>query len=674
MKKYRSVYTADFETDNNKSKIFLCTYVQIYSKNLEVPLSADEEIVSCSYDFWTMLDDIVKVNFKKARDKTRNNKIKIYFTNSSRFDSYFIVSHLLERGYRQILYANNKTWKELEFKILENSKTCIKNLEFRYKGVYFTVQDFKLHVTLSVKQKGRVVGVDKGTYKNLDYHWISKGCYDCGSCSVFDYETCEKYNEIIWENVNWDLFDDDEKKAMIYYAKKDSLIDGLYIQKHVSTLGWPHGLTASSNAWLLAEKKVKEYGFKHNTSVDLHIINEDVWTRHMEGGFNYCNPNMLLNPIENAEEWDENGMYGYNMTQALPYNGGLAYGTENDALLLRINLKYFSLKREYRERVGQGIIKAPLVYHRDFEYSFLNKNFPLSGRNYIVEKWEQEWEWIQKMYELDFEIIEIKYFALQPFLRSLILDLNNKREGYKELCKKNVDYAVNYILQLDCKRNINSIYGKTTENPVHESYYYSKEVLNRNDVVKCEREKYALVVTGISSKTYFGNFKYICQNERIPEKRKNLYIGSYITMLGRVRMYEHLVTGNVARIDTDGLTSFNGYRPNNVGGGLGQMKLETGKMRKWFKLLGYKSYMWSDNKTYNREGLTMKGLNKLDIPNNTSWADIDWETVEGESINAVKTEYGVSLRRVKKKLVRQAIYVNALKEIAEKAEKMEVER
>lgn len=106
----------------------------------------------------------------------------------------------------------------------------------------------------------------------------------------------------------------------------------------------------------------------------------------MEGGFNYCNPYALFKVIENAQEWDENGMYGYNMTQPLPYNEGRGVERLGDVKLLRINLKFFSLKKIYRDTVGQGIIKASYMYHRDFEYSALNKNFPLSGRNLIIEK------------------------------------------------------------------------------------------------------------------------------------------------------------------------------------------------------------------------------------------------------------------------------------------------
>lgn len=267
------------------------------------------------------------------------------------------------------------------------------------------------------------------------------------------------------------------------------------------------------------------------------------------------------------------------------------------------------------------------------------------------------------MYDIDFEIMDTKYFGLQPFLNNIILKLNDERNKYKALCKQNIDYAVNYILQLDCKLKTNSIYGKTTENPLQESFYYSKKKYQKNDVIKCEKEKYELVVTGVSYKMHFGNYKYICQNAKIPDIRKNLYIGSYITMLGRIRMYEHLVTGKVARIDTDGLTSFNGYVPNNIGEDLGQMKLETGKMKRYFMLIGYKAYLWSDDQTYNRQGMTIKGLKNLDIPKNTKWVDIDWANVEGQSLNAVKTQQGVSLMVVNKKLVQQSVYFKALKEL-----------
>jgi len=661
MKKYRSIYAADFETDNETSSIFLCTFLKIYNNTIEVPLSKNEEIVSVKNEFWSMINDIIDKNFKNVRDKTRNNEILIYFTNGARFDSYFIKGHLFENDYRQILYATKKTWNDYELRILENGKTGIKNLIFKYKGVIFTIQDFKLHVNLSVKQKGLVVGIDKGTYKNLDYTWISKGCNDCEKCSLNEFEKCSNFNEIIWENVKWINFNEAEKNAMIYYAKKDALIDGLYIQKHISTLGWPRGLTASSNAWKLAERAALEYEFKHNCEIKLYIPNENVWLKHLEGGFNYCNPFMLFKSISGALEWDENGMYGYNMTQPLPYDEGKEFESFGGTKLLRINLKNFSLKEEYRKSIGQGIIKANFAYHKDFEYNFLNKSFPLSGKNLIIEKWEAEWKWIQKMYNIEFEIINIKYFGLKPFWKHIITHLNNERDQLKILCEQNINYAINYILQLDAKLKINSFYGKTTENDKHESYYYSKIEYNKNDIISCEKSKYDLVVTGKSNSLIFGNYKYICQTAKAPEKRKNLYIGSYVTMLGRIRMYEHLITGNIARIDTDGLTSFNNYRPQNIGKNLGQMKLETKKMKKYFMLIGYKAYLWSANETYNKLGLTFKGIQNLKIPKGTPWKNINWTLIEGQSINSVKTESGVNLKRVNKKLIQQAIYINALK-------------
>jgi len=66
-------------------------------------------------------------------------------------------------------------------------------------------------------------------------------------------------------------------------------------------------------------------------------------------------------------------------------------------------------------------------------------------------------------------------------------------------------------------------------------------------------------VASIGHIKYQGHYKYRIKHVEKPEKRKNIYIASYITMLGRTTLYPHIFTGYVLNADTDGFKSIPSY-------------------------------------------------------------------------------------------------------------------
>jgi len=168
-------YSCDFETNDDPRKgkegIFLVTYVQ--KKSYGVPCideSFKVENVSYKFNFFDFLKDIIN---KNVRYKTRSSKglrgqIDLVFVNSAKFDSHFIVPELLSQGY---INVSHKFIKPYEFNFLDG-KNGMMVLQFNYRGMIFNVVDYKLKVSLSVRQMGTAVNLPKGVLEGLKFDWL----------------------------------------------------------------------------------------------------------------------------------------------------------------------------------------------------------------------------------------------------------------------------------------------------------------------------------------------------------------------------------------------------------------------------------------------------------------------------------------------------------------------
>lgn len=646
---FNAIYSCDFETDNLTSEVKIATFLKIEHNKILLDIDKNVDNVSLTYSFDDMLDMIILHNTKRKHKKQK--KILLYFTNSSKFDGYFVRTLCLKNGYTQVL---DKKLNEGEFNILEPEQQGIMCLSFVYRNFYFEVRDFKLLVTLSVKEKGTVVGIEKGSYKGKNYDWLN----DDG--------------EINWKKLFWDKLTKDEWNAMEYYAKKDALIDGLYIINHFKVIGKPKKLTKSGNAFLMAHKTVEEKNKTTTKKMRLKILNDEVWDQHYQGGMNYINKNWLFVPKLYVNEFDEINMYVSKMAVPLPLDGGSDIPIKNGTKLLRINLINFKMKKKYINSVGQGFIPAKRGKDLNCEFDFTTNSYAISGKNHIVEVWEKEFKIWQKIYDISYEPLETKYFALGDHLRDKMLELYNDREYYKSLMKKE-NYAVNYVLQNDKKTEGNSVYGILGENPIKRQYYYCKDELEKGTIISGKDGKRSIVVVGKSHKKFHDYTKYITQTYEKPLTRKNIYIASYVTMLGRCDMYDFILTGLVGRVDTDGFTADKQliFPQDKLKNYLGFFKLETDKMKKWFMLLGYKCYVYSDDGKFYNENLKFKGIRELlqkddkgnIIPlDGTNISNINWYRAVGISTSGIETENGKSILDVEKKLLKQQKYLQIIKE------------
>lgn len=177
---YFAEYCCDFETE--KDKIIIATFVRTFVLGEIFSINGIDDVNYC-FSFKDMLDCIVHENYDKKR---KYPTIRLWFTNSSKFDGSFILAYLLQNDYEQILSKNIKKFKKNQFSLLENNKIGILDLTFKYKGFLFSVRDFKQHVSLSVAKKGDIIGIEKGVHKNIKYEWIDDD------------------NNIIWEKIQWD--------------------------------------------------------------------------------------------------------------------------------------------------------------------------------------------------------------------------------------------------------------------------------------------------------------------------------------------------------------------------------------------------------------------------------------------------------------------------------------
>lgn len=572
--------------------------------------------------------------------------IELWFTNSTKFDTHFILrSFLTKNNYTQTL--NNKI-KEKEFNLLEPTRIGAMIVRLCFAETIFIVRDIKLYISLSVKEKGALIGVEKGSFKNTNIEWLSND------------------GEINWNKLDWDNLSKYEMEAIEWYAKKDALADAVYNIKHFETLGFPKKLTKSGEAFIKAVNHISKENLFRFEKMYLTIKNENVWTRHIQGGLNYTNPNRIMKLYKNVLELDKTSMYPDNMREELPLNGGSENGTPFDLKLFRIRIFSIEMKKEYEKKVGQGFLPSNTIERNDtIEHDFTTTNYITKAKNITVEKWEEEWEWYKKIYDIDFEILEIKYFKKGNHLKNLIENMYSEREKEKilvETDKKNA--GIHEIKQNDIKISMNSIYGVLMENPIRQQYFYSVDEYELGDEICSDDEKNIQTIVGKSTLKTNGYTRYITQNKIIPEYRKNLYIGSYITMKGRVFMYPHILTGELIRLDTDGFTAIKQWQiPENfVRDGLGGMKIEKKKMKKYFICVGAKAYFYNDTRYFNKyTKYTFKGIHKLKIKHGTRLDKIEWDKIKGETRNRKLTNNGISLIDTKKTLHKQAEYYKRIK-------------
>jgi len=217
--------------------------------------------------------------------------------------------------------------------------------------------------------------------------------------------------------------------------------------------------------------------------------------------------------------------------------------------------------------------------------------------------------------------LEIKYFKKATHLKPFIETLYLSRDAEKKLIITDPENALTHdVMQNDIKIKMNSVFGVLLENPKKQQYFYSRYEMEIGDEIHDAKHKNCITVVGKSNVKTNEYHRYLTQTTHDKPFRKNLYIGSYITMLGRIFMYPHMLTGKLLRIDTDGFTAMKDWviPENFVRDGLGGMKIEYKKMKKYFMTVGSKAYFYSDTKEFTEEtSVTFKGIHKLNIEKGT---------------------------------------------------------
>lgn len=651
MKSRYAMYSCDFETCNKTGEVKIATFIKIESRKRLLDINIkDLGRVGITYNIVDMFNSIVNENIFSSNIKN-NREIVLWFTNGAKFDNHFIKVWLLENGFKNVL---DKEPKINEFTILETEKQGIITLRVNYKNVSFLIRDFKLIESLSVKQKGEIVGIEKGSYKNTNFVWLNKN------------------GDVDWEKLDWDKLSKEEWDAIEFYAKKDALTDAVYSIFYFRTFGYPKKFTKSGIAFEMAKKEVNKINKKrlYNNYIHLDISNtSDVWTKHYQGGINYINKNFMFKCNYDYNEYDEVKMYSSKMCFPLPIDSGRDYDFNGAMRLYRINLRHFEMKPNYYDSIGQGFIKADRK-NLSTKYDWVTKEYAVAGSNYFVEFWDIEWEYIKKLYNMDYEIINTKYFASECFLKDTMDNLFKESVYYKKL-KVIKDFEINSIKENDVKTKMNSVYGILGEKPEKENFYYDKNVYSVGDSIDVKDKSF--IITSKPLAKICGYYKYRITNSESPEYRKNIYIASRVTALGRCDMYPHILSGKIIRVDTDGFSCIKDYKLDNslIGTDMGKFKLETEKMYRVIYVWGYKSYFLSNDDRYHSSlvnGVTgrvtqphkFKGYRGFNIADGTRFEDIDWNTVTGWSVNNVKVGGSPVIRKVEKNPNKQKEYIKYL--------------
>lgn len=526
-----------------------------------------------------MLDHII--SFKDNRREYRVNnggKTKIlYAHNGANFDNTFIIAWLLKNNFSQVL--NNDQLVENTFFLLAGDLNKNLRLEFNYKGFIFMLKDSIRFLQLSIAKLGSMLNSNK-------------------------LEAKEFYGKSI--------LDLSKKDQQLYleYAQKDTQILCQSIKQYAEWYPAIHSKWTYTQATISYNSWFRDSSFEYQNYVFLQEHNE-FSRRHYCGGFTTVNELYLNKVVENIYYYDINSSYPAIMLDKVA--------------VLQVNKNYYEkVVQKYPETVTYMVtvfikkatikkdcipILRLITTKKDSELGYVRNVIfakEYSSNCFFMKFWQEEWEYILKWYDIEFEEIKRTYFFKENIFNDYITHFRNIKETASTALNEatlNDSEKVFFMFQKQiAKLFSNSLYGKFGARGFYNNHYYIKGKHNfeKNQIIEINGEKCAIVN---KKKDQFEGWE--CYNIlRVPErvewvksKKMNVYISSYITMKGRIALYkmiEKIGYHNFVYCDTDSIISKVEF-PKEVihNSEYGKWKLEG--FFKYFKALRSKCYICSDS-------------------------------------------------------------------------------
>ena len=590
-----------------------------------------------------MLDSIIK-QYPLNDDCT----YKMQALNLAKYDGKFIIYWLINNQFKQKLMLNNL--KNNEFYVQKSQMTGIMLICFKYKNRVFYMKDFCKIIPTSIEKLGKMLQFEK-----------QSGIEECYGLTL----------EQIKEQFGTEMLN-----KYIEYAKIDALIldkginekfgkinKNVKAPRIVSCAGI--SLKEFKKSLNPYKQKTKDYYVANKIMQPFFNVKKEDWIykKHYCGGFTYLNPK-YQNQVVDVYYYDINSSYPAIM------QGDIAYERVYGAKKYQNNVVQLWCIRFKKCKLKEGCI--PIIRHyiqKNIEIEFNNKIYYTKEvfakevnnleNNYYF--WKEELDWINQFYDVEFDIVQIYYYQTKPFTKEFIdyystikVEANKKRKDQDLSEDDKIYYDAMYgfskIIQ-------NSLYGKFASKTLYENVYYSPKIYQKNAVIPIDSDTF-FVVKKVRSNPVLNHYEYVgwtlkdLINESNKEFENNSIVSSYITMKGRVKLYEmieHIGIDNFVYCDTDSIVSLIEFDKQYIDANeYGKWKLEYG-CKTTFKALAPKLYtnaVLNADKPLSKEqnlGFKTRGINKpieglirkgVD-PQQLSWNDINYG-MEFENISVVE--------------------------------------
>lgn len=569
------IYFADFETTTNLSKYYQRTGDTTVWLAHMTDITGEKSYLGVSlFDF---------MNWVKELD----NGDTIYFHNLS-FDGDFIVKWLISRGWT---INNSDAINPNDFYVFRNGQK-IYYIKLNIDNKLIHIQCTYLLLNTSIAALGNSVNIKK-----------------------------------IDETINKDVFYNQEPKPLkqvkpelIEYIKRDVNIARLsYInfKQVIQSLSFVNEeidltqhLTVTSLIrkllYMAITKYLKSRGLKCHPAQLLEMSEADYhWTNElMAGGLTQFNLSYLgRQEMKQNIFIDVNSAYPAVMTQPLPW------GKLSDKPIPKFqNIKFYRLK------ILSGKIKPQYnflafwpnkqneKYETEIWHPFFNKKVKIKQfyryvqtlQEHTISLYDCEFQALKKFYDVQYEILEIKYVKANPYLREYVKELYKFKKLYKKEGKDGYTHAIKILL--------NSTYGSLCMKSQYSSYFYFRgmapdEFNNGKDDYKLIRE----------SKNYnIGNYKCY-EYEGGKPRYVNRIAAGYITARQRTKLLNKILSvddpnKNFVYCDTDSILfanlndkDFKKVEHADISNRLGDWGIEKITNKAWeINIYGAKKYMLKD--------------------------------------------------------------------------------
>ena len=573
---------------------------------------------------------------------------KMQALNLSKYDGKFVLYWLINNNFKQKFSINNL--KNQEFYVQKSQMIGIMLICFKYQNKTFYMKDFAKIIPTSIEKLGKMLHFEKQSGVELCYGKTIE-------------EIVKKYGQQMLDKY-------------VEYAKIDALILDKGINEKFGAINKnvkvPRVVSCAGISLKEFKKSLNPYKTKTKEYYDtiqatkpfFKIPKQDwIYKKHYCGGFTFANP-LFLNKVVDAFYYDINSSYPAIMQQPIAYKRvyGLDKHKEGVVQLWCIRINKCVLKPN-----GIPIIRHYIQKPVEFEFNnkiycskeVFAKEIHNSFNNYYF--WKEEIEWITKFYDIEFEIIKVFYYQTKPFTKEFIdyyskikVEANIKRKdpngSAEQKTYNDALYGFAKIIQ-------NSLYGKFAAKTLYENVYYLPKIYQKNDVIPVDSDTF-FVVKKVRSNPILGHYEHIgwlwedLLVESNQEFENNSIVSSYITMKGRIKVYqmiEHIGVDNFVYCDTDSVVSLIEFDSKFIDANeYGKWKLEYHK-KTTIKPLASKVYVNAElnadkplsknqNLGFKTRGINkpFEGLMRMGIdPEQMSWEDINYG-MEFESISVVE--------------------------------------